>query len=144
MALKILSALLFIVGHYGAPLALAKDPSRKDLTPQLTSASPSPKSPIPVNPKTLAKPDNTKNLRWQRIAVGQEKIDGAEIFDLPKSSALRRMGLRQGDVIVRINGEKVPDATSFKRALMLKDQGTLDLEVLRDQQRVQLQYKINW
>lgn len=95
--------------------------------------------------KALAKPDRKEKISWQKVLVGQQKIDGARLVGLPDSSLWRRIGLQQGDVILHIAGEGVGSEDQLEKALKKVDKrSTIDFKILRDNQMMLIDYKLEW
>jgi hypothetical protein len=57
---------------------------------------------------------------------------GILISSISENSPASRAGLRAGDVITEVDGEKVEDAGDFIRTLNKKDEGEVTLTIIRD------------
>ncbi|HKR01660.1 MAG TPA: PDZ domain-containing protein, partial [Pyrinomonadaceae bacterium] len=57
---------------------------------------------------------------------------GILITSVSENSPASRAGLRAGDVITEVNNEKVEDAGDFIRALNFKEEGDVNLTIIRD------------
>jgi serine protease Do len=57
---------------------------------------------------------------------------GLLITSISDNSPASRAGLRAGDVITEVNNEKVEDADDFIRALNYKEEGDVNLTIIRD------------
>jgi S1-C subfamily serine protease len=73
---------------------------------------------------------------------------GARLQKLSNQSGWRRIGLKEGDVIVRLAGEDLHNQNDLQKALD-KAQNTpsgssVDLKVLRQNQVIVIDYKIKW
>ena len=86
------------------------------------------------------------NVRNQRMGVEMENLDGqlAEFFGVERGVLVRGVsegspadtaGMRAGDVIVSIDGERVRAADDIGRALAASDSGAVDLGIFRDRER---------
>jgi serine protease Do len=61
---------------------------------------------------------------------------GAFVFAVSPGTAARESGLRPQDVIVRIDGEEVRDLRGFYRLINARQQGAVDIRVVRDGREV--------
>jgi S1-C subfamily serine protease len=95
--------------------------------------------------KKMIKPKEA-DLQWDKIIVGQQQIDGATILGVPKDSVLRRMDLRQGDIIIRINDTSLHSQEDLNSAVkkINKTESTLTLEIIRLNEKILLDYKLHW
>jgi serine protease Do len=57
---------------------------------------------------------------------------GLLISSITENSPAAKAGLRAGDVVTEVNGEKVEDADDFIRALNQKEEGEVTLTIIRD------------
>lgn len=57
---------------------------------------------------------------------------GLLITSVGEDSPASKAGLKAGDVVTEVNGEKVEDAADFVRALNRKDEGEVTLTIIRD------------
>jgi serine protease Do len=72
---------------------------------------------------------------------GLERIQGVVAQDFPESSPARQAGVRQGDVIVAVDGQPVERVGQFQRMIATRQPGeTVALEVIRygDRRRVEV------
>jgi serine protease Do len=60
---------------------------------------------------------------------------GLLITSVNENSPASRAGLKAGDVITEVNGEKVENAETFTRALNRKEQGDVTLTIIRNKSR---------
>lgn len=77
----------------------------------------------------------------RRIAryFGLDKVQGVIVSEVKRSSPADRAGMREGDIIIEANGEKVNDESSL--IAIVDDQrtgGTLKLKVIRDRHEMQI------
>jgi general secretion pathway protein C len=90
--------------------------------------------------------DNLTTLMTQgRVApsVANGKSNGFSIRDIAKGSLFERVGLRNNDILQRINGVEVKDPeTLFKMFLSLKDESSIAVDVLRGGQVETYAYEI--
>src|SRR5688572_27292733 len=96
--------------------------------------------------KKIVKPKEA-DIQWQKVVVGQQEIDGATLLGVPKDSVWRRMGLRQGDIIIRMNDTDLHSSDDLNKAVKKLDKktdSTLNLEIIRQNQVILLDYKLNW
>lgn len=75
-----------------------------------------------------------------REALGLGAADGGlRVTDVVDNSAAERAGLRPGDVILRLDGEKIETMQALSSAIQAKGAGTeVSLEILRDKDRIQV------
>ena len=98
-----------------------------------------------IDVKNLAKPENKDKISWQKVVVGQEQINGAQLIGLPKNSSWRRLGLQQGDVVLRVAGEDLNSEKDLDRALeKAQSHQTIDFKVLRQNTVLLIDYQIRW
>ncbi len=57
---------------------------------------------------------------------------GLLITSISENSPASKVGLRAGDVITEVNGEKVEDSDDFIRAVNRKEEGEISLTIIRD------------
>ena len=62
------------------------------------------------------------------VSVGH----GLLISSVSENSPASKAGLKAGDVITEVNGEKIEDTGDFLRALNLKEEGEVTLTIIRD------------
>jgi serine protease Do len=60
---------------------------------------------------------------------------GVLIASVSENSPASKAGLRAGDVVTEVNGEKMENAGDFTRALNRKDDGEVTLTIIRDKSR---------
>lgn len=66
-------------------------------------------------------------------ALNLKSSEGILISDVVKDSPADKAGLKQGDIIIEINGEKIKNGSQFRNQIALKDPGTVvSLGVLRN------------
>jgi membrane-associated protease RseP (regulator of RpoE activity) len=58
--------------------------------------------------------------------------EGLLITSISENSPASRAGLRAGDVITEVNGEKIDDSSDLIRALNFKEEGEVTLTIIRD------------
>jgi Do/DeqQ family serine protease len=69
-------------------------------------------------------------------SLGLSEVGGALISGIESGSAAARAGLRQGDVVVALDGERIPDSNSLRnRVAASKPGSSVALEVVRDGNR---------
>jgi serine protease Do len=57
---------------------------------------------------------------------------GLLITSTSENSPASKAGLRAGDIITEVNGEKIEDSNDFVRAVNLKEEGEIKLTIIRD------------
>jgi PDZ domain-containing secreted protein len=81
---------------------------------------------------------NTQNGQHEPAAAKGQKNDatrGAEVADLAPDGPAARAGLRQGDIIVQVNGQEIDDAAELVADIHeMKPQTKVEFTVLRDKQ----------
>jgi PDZ domain-containing secreted protein len=81
---------------------------------------------------------NTQNGQHEPAAAKGQKNDatrGAEVADLAPDGPATRAGLRQGDIIVQVNGQEIDDAAELVADIHeMKPQTKVEFTVLRDKQ----------
>jgi general secretion pathway protein C len=71
------------------------------------------------------------------------KNDGFRVVSISPASFYERIGLRNGDVIQRINGIEVKDPQTFMQVFtQLKDESNISLDLLRNNQKESFNYEI--
>jgi len=71
------------------------------------------------------------------------KSDGFRVVSISPASFYERIGLRNGDVIQRINGIEVKDPQTFMQVFtQLKDESNITLDLLRNNQKESFNYEI--
>lgn len=122
------------------------------------SLNPSPSAsgtPVPIKSraakgvefKNLSSPGAEKHLKWQKVIVGQEPIDGAALVGLPKSSVWKRLGFQSGDVIFKVNEKEVHSSQDLDSALSdieRAQDSSLDVRILRGNHQLILNYQLHW
>jgi serine protease Do len=69
-------------------------------------------------------------------SLGLEKAEGALVSNLTENSPALKAGLKQGDAIVKANGEQIDDAKDLSRTVArLKPGTTVPFEIIRDGKR---------
>lgn len=63
---------------------------------------------------------------------GVSNGQGILISSVSENSPASKAGLRAGDVVTEVNGEKIEDADDFIRALNKKEEGEVSLTIIRD------------
>jgi len=68
---------------------------------------------------------------------------GAIVSSVEPGSAADRAGLRQGDVITELNGQKIVDTNQFRNRVAATEPGTeVTLTIFRDRQRQQVRVRL--
>ena len=76
-------------------------------------------------------------------AFNLEKPEGGLIADVTKGSPAEKVGLKQGDVILKYNGHLVDNISQFRNSIALTKPGTkIDLTVLRGKETMQLSTEV--
>lgn len=76
-------------------------------------------------------------------AFGLKNAEGALIGEVTKDSPAEKAGLRQGDIILKYNNQKVENVSTLRTAISLMKPGVpVTLEILRDHQTNQVQLAI--
>jgi S1-C subfamily serine protease len=96
--------------------------------------------------KKMTSPEAAHNLKWQRVLMGKEKIDGATLIGVKPGSVWSRLGLQNGDVIIRIKGKEVKSVSDLDKAVsnLNAQDSSLDMKVIREKQEILFDYKLNW
>ncbi len=77
------------------------------------------------------------------LAFGLDKAEGALIAEVSKGSPAEQAGLKQGDVILKYNNQRVSNITSLRNAVALMKPGTtLTLSVLREGKAITIPIQI--
>jgi len=99
--------------------------------------------------KTIASLENDRNL-IEKVNilpnVNNGKIEGFRVFNLPENSIPYQYGLRNGDIIVRVNGVLIDSiATGFNVYNQIKnsDTDTVTVDIIRGGQPMSFTYKLN-
>ena len=72
------------------------------------------------------------------------KTKGFKIRWLSHDSVFKKLGLREGDVILSINGYQLTDVQKvFEVVQILRNDNTIRVEILRNGRRVELKYRID-
>ena len=86
-----------------------------------------------------AKIENKSKVRHSRPFLGvtlQSDRDGVRVIDVVEGSAADEAGLREGDLIVGIEGDEVDEPWELTRRLLEGEPGDrVDVEFIRDDQR---------
>jgi len=95
--------------------------------------------------KQLAKPERKEKISWEKVIVGKQQLNGAQLVGLPETSVWKRIGFNQGDVILKIAGEDVGSETQLDKALKKLDKSTsVDFKILHDNQVMIIDYSVKW
>ena len=71
------------------------------------------------------------------------KIDGFRVFEIRKDSIFMKAGLRNGDIIKRINGVVIEDAaTALKLSEQMKDEDSFSIDLIRKGENMHLDIDI--
>lgn len=63
---------------------------------------------------------------------GAKNGEGVLVRSVEKGSAAEKAGFRAGDVIVKVNGERIADASDFTHALQSRKDSNVSVNVIRD------------
>lgn len=63
---------------------------------------------------------------------GTKNGEGVLVRSVEKGTPAEKAGFRAGDVIVKVNGERISDASDFSRTLQSRKDSTVSIGVLRD------------
>lgn len=70
-------------------------------------------------------------------SVGLDKVEGVLINDLVEDSPAEKAGLQPGDIILKIDGEKVKTSQDLQSKIVLKRAGDdVELEIWRDEKKI--------
>ncbi len=91
---------------------------------------------------------NDVNKVWNNIAIKEirknKQIDGFKVFKVAKGSAFDKLGLKQGDIIKSINNRVLKSyADAFKVYNEINNTQYLNIEILRNNEIMELNYEIN-
>jgi serine protease Do len=76
-------------------------------------------------------------------AFGLEKPEGALVADVTKNSAAEKAGLKQGDIILKLNSQPVENISTFRNAIALMQPGAkATLTVLRDKKSIDVPIEV--
>jgi serine protease Do len=81
----------------------------------------------------------------ERVAryFGLEQAEGVIVSNVYRRSPAERAGLRPGDIIIEVNGERVPDQSTLISILEESRVGdTLRMKILRDRRTIELSMKL--
>ena len=82
-------------------------------------------------------------VRAVPYAASNGVTQGFRLFSIKPQSLIDRLGLRNGDIVQRVNGVEISDpSTAFSLLQDLQGQSQLRVDVLRNQQPVTLSYEI--
>jgi serine protease Do len=124
------------------------------LTPELRDRLFQPRTPQRVTPPNIPNAPNAPQVfsysfgNSRRVGITTTQLtkqladyfgvgdgQGILITSVGENSPASKAGLRAGDVITEVNGEKVENAGDFTRALNRKDDGEVTLTIIRDKSR---------
>jgi serine protease Do len=92
--------------------------------------------PIDVVVQAVEQLRTTGRVRRSSLGVVVRTLPGEvglQVVDFPEDSPARRAGLREGDVILKVDGTRVPTKAALQRAVWAKRAGdSVQLEVWRD------------
>lgn len=85
---------------------------------------------------------------WNNISIKEikdgNKIDGFKIFNVVKGSVFEKLGLKKGDIIKAINNTALSSyADAFKVYNNISNTKYLNIEILRNNEVMELNYEIN-
>jgi general secretion pathway protein C len=87
--------------------------------------------------------DIYKNIGIKEIKKGEE-LEGFSISFIRKGSPFAKLGLKRGDVIQSINGQKIDShKAAFEMYKNMKDIDNLSLVIRRGKEEMELEYEIN-
>jgi general secretion pathway protein C len=146
----------FLRGSIRETLAVQEEgPSGQPVMPQAMPPTPSgppqpaagPNSWILDRQEVSAVLDNLPQLLTKARVVpnlgSDGKNDGFRVVSISPASFYERIGLRNGDVIQRINGIEVKDPQTFMQVFtQLKDESNISLDLLRNNQKESFNYEI--
>lgn len=71
------------------------------------------------------------------------RTDGFRVVSIAPASFYERIGLRNGDILQRINGVEVKDPETFMRVFsQLKDESNISLDLIRNTQKETFKYEV--
>lgn len=90
--------------------------------------------------------DNLNQLMTQARVIpnfSDGKPDGFRVFAIVPDSFYEKIGLKNGDVLERVNGIEIKDPESFLKVFQhLKDENNISLDVVRNSQKETMSYEI--
>jgi general secretion pathway protein C len=90
--------------------------------------------------------DNLNQLMTQARVIpnfSDGKPDGFRVFAIVPDSFYEKIGLKNGDVLERVNGVEIKDPESFLKVFQhLKDENNINLDVVRNSQKETMSYEI--
>jgi general secretion pathway protein C len=90
--------------------------------------------------------DNLNLLMTQARVIpnfSDGKPDGFRVFAIVPDSFYEKIGLKNGDVLERVNGVEIKDPESFLKVFQhLKDENNINLDVVRNSQKETMSYEI--
>jgi len=90
--------------------------------------------------------ENLNDLFTQARAVPYADGNGAQgfrLFSIKPQSLIERLGLKNGDIVQRVNGVEISDpSTAFSLLQDLQGHSQIRVDVLRNRQPVTLSYEI--
>lgn len=76
-------------------------------------------------------------------SFGLKKAEGVLVAEVSEGSPAEKAGLKQGDIILRLNGNKVDDVGELRNKIALTEPGTkIKIEILRDKKNKTLQVTV--
>jgi general secretion pathway protein C len=141
----------FLRGSVRESLAVQDENAAGQTAPQ--SAAPAPRPTVSQNNWVLDKQEVTAALEnlpqlltKARVVPNlspEGKNDGFRVVSISPSSFYERIGLRNGDVIQRINGVEVKDPQTFMQVFnQLKDESNITMDLMRNSQKETFSYEI--
>ncbi|MBI1823858.1 MAG: PDZ domain-containing protein [Nitrospirae bacterium] len=90
--------------------------------------------------------DNLNQLMTQARVIpnfSDGKPDGFRVFAIVPDSFYEKIGLKNGDVLERVNGVEIKDPESFLKVFQhLKDENNISIDVVRNSQKETMSYEI--
>ncbi|MHB8482739.1 MAG: type II secretion system protein GspC [Nitrospiria bacterium] len=90
--------------------------------------------------------DNLNQLLTQARVIpnfSDGKPDGFRVFAITPDSFYDKIGLKNGDVLERVNGIEIKDPESFLKVFQhLKDENRISLDLMRNSQKESMDYEI--
>lgn len=90
--------------------------------------------------------DNLNQLMTQARVIpnfSDGKPDGFRVFAIAPDSFYEKIGLKNGDILERVNGIEIKDPESFLKVFQhLKDENSINLDVVRNSQKETMSYEI--